>query len=101
MTYRLLLDEKRAQDFYDHLPEKSQKIVRDHLLRLADDPYPGSGADKERLIIQGDDRYYRLHIGRSFTAFYTIHDREGEVRVFEILSIEQAHKKYGRLGNSM
>ncbi|WFN35023.1 type II toxin-antitoxin system RelE/ParE family toxin [Methanogenium sp. S4BF] len=98
MTYRLLLDKKHAQDFYGHLPEKSRAIVRDHLLRLTDDPYPGSGADKEQLIIQGDDRYFRLHIGRSFTAFYTIHDAEGEVRVLEILTIEQAHKKYGRLG---
>ena len=98
MTYQLLLDKKRAQDFYDHLPHKSRVIVRDHLLRLADDPYPGSGADKEQLAIRGDDRHFRLHIGRSFTAFYTIHKREGEVHVLDIMTIEQAHKKYGRLG---
>lgn len=76
---------------------RAQAIVRDHLLRLAGDPYPGSGADKERLTIKGDDRYFRLHIGRSFTAFYTIHDTGGEVHVLEIMTIEQAHKKYGCL----
>lgn len=97
MTYRLLLDKKRAQDFYDHLPEKSRAIVRDHLLRLTVDPYPGNGGDKEQLTIRGEDRYFRLHIGRSVTAFYTIHETEGEVHVLEIMTIEQAHKKYGRL----
>ena len=99
MTWRLFLDKKRAQDFYDHLPEKSRAIVRDHLLRLADDPYPGSGADKEQLTIRGDNRYYRLHIGRSLTAFYTIHEEERNVQILEIQTIEQAHKKYGRLGS--
>ncbi len=99
MTWRLLLDKKRAQDFYDHLPDKSRAIERVHLLRLAEDPYPGSGADKEQLTIRGDNRYYRLHIGRSLTAFYTIHEKEGKVHVLEIMTIEQAHKKYGRLGN--
>ncbi|KAF1073296.1 type II toxin-antitoxin system RelE/ParE family toxin [Methanogenium sp. MK-MG] len=98
MTCRPLPDKKRAQDFCDHLPDKSRVIVRDHLLRLADDPYPGSGADREQLTIRGDDRYFRLHIGRSFTAFYTIHEREGEVHVLDIMTTEQAHKKYGRLG---
>ncbi|WP_245618612.1 hypothetical protein [Methanogenium cariaci] len=71
------------------------------MLRLAEDPYPGTGgADKEQLNIRGgDNRYFRLHIGRSLTAFYTIHEEEGTVHIFEILTIEQAHKKYGRLGN--
>ena len=102
MTCRLLLDRKRAQDFYGHLPEKSRNIVKDHLLCRINDPYPGSGADKEQLFVRGNDRYFRLHIERSFTAFYTIHEREGEwegeVHVFEIMTIEQAHKKYGHPG---
>ena len=99
MTWRLFLDKKRAQDFYDHLPEKSRAIVRDHLLRLTTNPYPGSGADKEELTIRGDNQYFRLHIGRSLTAMYTIDEDKAEVRVLSIMTIEQAHKKYGRLGS--
>ena len=38
---------------------------------------------------------YRLHIGRSYTAFYTIHDEANEVRVREVLPIDEAHKRYG------
>ena len=38
---------------------------------------------------------YRLHIGRSYTAFYTIHDDTSEVRIREILPIDEAHKRYG------
>ena len=98
MTFRLLLDKKQAQQFYDHLPVKSRTVVREHLLRLADDPYPGKGGDKEQLTVDGNNRYYRLHIGRSLTAIYTIDEDEGEVHVLSIMTIEQAHKKYGRLG---
>jgi mRNA interferase RelE/StbE len=99
VTWRLFLDKKRAQNFYDHLPEKSRAIVRDHLLRLAEDPCPRSGADKEQLTIRGDNRYFCLHIDRSLTAFHTIHEEERTVYILEILTIEQAHKKYGRLGS--
>jgi mRNA-degrading endonuclease RelE of RelBE toxin-antitoxin system len=45
-------------------------------------------------VIGGKDRY-RLHIGRPYTAFYVIDEKEKVVRVVEILSIEAAHKKYG------
>jgi hypothetical protein len=38
---------------------------------------------------------YRLHIGRTHTAFYDILDAEKEVRVVEILDIDDAHKRYG------
>jgi hypothetical protein len=39
----------------------------------------------------------RLHISRRCTAFYEIDKEEKLVIVQEILPIEQAHKKYGRL----
>ena len=99
MTYRLLTDKKRAQDFYDRLPDNSRAIVKKHLLRLTVDPYPDNGADKEQLTICGEDIYFRFHIGKTLTAFYTIHDTEGEVHILEIMTIEHAHKKYGRLGS--
>ena len=45
-------------------------------------------------MIEGKERY-RLHIGRTYTAFYIINEDEKLVRVVEILSIDVAHKKYG------
>ena len=67
------------------------------LRKLADDPYPrpdsGSG-DKEKLVIEGEE-LYRLHIGRTHTAFYDVLESDGEVRVIEIVDIDEAHKRYG------
>ncbi|WP_406600557.1 hypothetical protein [Methanoculleus submarinus] len=65
----------------------------DKLKTLQDDPYPGSG--KERLHVHGREDTYRLHISRTFTAFYRIHEQELEVHVLAVMSIEQAHKRYG------
>jgi hypothetical protein len=53
--------------------------------------WPG---DKERLVVAGED-VYRLHIGRRYTAFYVIDDEQKLVRVIELVSIGEAHKKYG------
>nr|WP_230629357.1 type II toxin-antitoxin system RelE/ParE family toxin [Methanosarcina barkeri] len=39
---------------------------------------------------------YRLRIG-NYRAFYTVDFEENAIVVFDILTQEQAHKKYGRL----
>ena len=42
---------------------------------------------------------FRLHIGRSFTALYIVHtdtDRDW-IEITHLMTIEQAHKRYGRL----
>lgn len=67
----------------------------DKLATLVEEPYPGTGSDKERLSVQGRDDTYRLHISHTFTAFYRIHEPEKEVLILAVMSIEQAHKKYG------
>jgi mRNA-degrading endonuclease RelE of RelBE toxin-antitoxin system len=46
--------------------------------------------------VHGREDTYRLHISRTFTAFYRIHEPEKEVHVLAVMSIEQAHKRYGR-----
>jgi len=51
--------------------------------------------DKKLLNLRQDVKIYRLHIGHSFTAYYEIEGKT--VFVNEILTIEQAHKKYKRL----
>lgn len=79
------------------LPEKSRRIIKNALYGLGENPVPGSGGDKERLALRGGREIYRLHIAHTFTAFYNIDKENKIVRVHEILPIEQAHKKYGRL----
>ncbi|MBA7473157.1 hypothetical protein ES707_08491 [subsurface metagenome] len=63
------------------------------LKTLQEDPFPGSGSDKERLQVHGREDTPRLHIGRTFTAFYRIHEQEKEVHVLAVMSTEQAHKR--------
>jgi hypothetical protein len=40
---------------------------------------------------------YRIHVGRSCTVFYKIYEKEKLVRILEIMTIEKAHRRYGRL----
>ena len=96
MSYEVLLAEE-AREYVAALDGKSTRIVKDNLRKLADDPHPrpGSGSgDKEKLVVDGED-LYRLHIGRTHTAFYDILEADKEVRVVEILDIDEAHKRYG------
>jgi len=86
-----------ATHFINSVPEKSQRIITEALARLEHDPFPGSGGNKERINLRKGREVYRMHIARKFTAFYTIDTECLVVRVHEILTIEQAHKKYGRL----
>ena len=85
---------QEATAFIRSLDTKSKSICKKNLQKL-NSPYPGRGiGDKERIPVRGKDRY-RLHIGRTYTAFYVIDEKEKVVHVVEILSIEAAHKKYG------
>lgn len=82
--------------FLDAVDEKTERICRDHLNHLAENPYPGRGqGDKEKVDFAGAGEY-RLHIGRTWTAFYSIIEDDAEVRVYEITDIDDAHKRYGR-----
>jgi len=82
-------------DEINNLPEKTRRIIKAALKRLEEDPFPGNQGDKEKLVLRGGGVIYRLHISRSYTAFYEIDKEEKLVIVQEILPIEQAHKKYG------
>jgi len=86
----------KAQAFIDSLPEKDQQIVINTLDRLSDSPYPGKSGDKEKLVLSGGLIAYRIHIGRRYTAFYTIDKEAKLVHIHFVMTIEQAHKKYGR-----
>jgi len=81
-----------AVTFINAQNEKSLRIITSHLKTLEDDPFPGKGGDKELLNLRQGMKIYRHHIGRSYTAFYVIEDNS--VLVTEVMTIEQAHKKY-------
>lgn len=96
MTYKVLIDTE-ALEYVDKLPEKSQRIVKENLNKLDESPYPGTGrGDKEKLLFKGET-LYRIHISRTFTAFYRIYDKEKVVKIFKVMTIDRAHKAYGKL----
>lgn len=82
-------------DEISRLPQKTRHIIKTARKRLEVDPFPGTSGDKEKLVLRGGTVIYRLHISRSYTAFYEIEKEQKRVIVQEILPIEQAHKKYG------
>lgn len=96
MSYEVLLSEE-AREYYGSLDEKSQGIVKENLEKLEEEPYPrpdaGSG-DREKVTVEGEE-VYRLHIGRTHTAFYVVAEDEGQVRVVDLMTIDEAHKRYG------
>jgi len=96
MTYNVLLGDD-ARDYYTALDDKSQRIVRENLEKLEDEPYPrpdaGSG-DREKIVADGEEMY-RLHIGRTHTAFYHVLEDKKQVRVVDITDIDDAHDRYG------
>jgi mRNA interferase RelE/StbE len=94
VIYRIVI-KKEALEFVNALPSKSQRIVIEKCKTLADDPFPGQG-DKEAIQRKGHKDIYRLHISRSYTAFYRIYKEENMVKILDVMTIEKAHKIYGR-----
>jgi mRNA interferase RelE/StbE len=92
---RKLLIDRNALKYLSELPEKSQRLIKERCHALSMDLYPGQGGDKELLHL--DYKLYRLHIGRSFTVFYQICEKDEQVKILEITTIERAHKLYRRL----
>lgn len=92
--YAVTVAQPEVTDFLASLDEKSERIVRENLAQLSE-PYPGRGTgDKEQITWRGQE-VYRLHIGRTWTAFYEIFDDVKEVKVLKIMPIDEAHKEYG------
>ncbi len=95
MTNFKLHLEPVVKEFLDAQDDKTKRICKDNLRKVENNPYPDQGiGDKEKVTVDGEE-IYRLHIGRTWTAFYYILEEEKQVRVVEILPIDEAHKKYG------
>jgi mRNA-degrading endonuclease RelE of RelBE toxin-antitoxin system len=82
---------QRVNDFIAVLHEKDRRIVIDHIDRLAD--FPEAHGDIKRLNTLKER--YRMHVSYRFTVFF-YPDSEGLV-INEIMTTEQAHKRYGRI----
>jgi mRNA interferase RelE/StbE len=88
MNFKVLIYPK----ILDNIPLERKKQIKETLKELKD-PFPGGNKSK----IEGyKEEIYRLRIG-SYRAMYRINFEKEEVFVYEILTAEQAHKKYDRL----
>jgi mRNA-degrading endonuclease RelE of RelBE toxin-antitoxin system len=82
--------EKRALKYINSLPEKDRRIIKIHLFRL-EDPY--TAPDVELL----QNGHCRMHIAHSYTAFFDVMPG-GVVKILDVMTIEEAHKRYKRFG---
>jgi len=71
VAFHIVID-KDALEFINSLPSKSHRIVVEKCKTLAFNPFPGQG-DKEIIQRKDHEDIYRLHISRSYTAFYKIY----------------------------
>jgi len=72
-------------------PEKIREHIFNHLRKL-EDPY--SAPDVE--CLHPNVKVYRMHIGRTYTVMFKIYKDLNRVMVLDLMTIEQAHKRYGR-----
>ena len=72
-------------------PEKIREHIFNHLRKL-EDPY--SAPDVE--CLHPKVQVYRMHIGRTYTVIFRIHKESNIVQVLDLMTIERAHKRYGR-----
>ena len=91
MSFRVVID-RVALAYLSELPEKSQRLIKERCHALAEDPFPGQGGDRELLHLEF--KLYRMHVGRSFTVFYQICEKNKLVKILEIATIDKAHKLY-------
>ncbi|MCX6693120.1 MAG: hypothetical protein NT074_00995 [Methanomicrobiales archaeon] len=82
--------EKRVLKYINSLPEKDRRIIKIHLFKL-EDPY--TAPDVELL----QNGHCRMHIAHSYTAFFDVLPG-GVVAILEVVTIEEAHKRYKRFG---
>lgn len=94
MSFNVVINRKTLA-YLSELPEKSHRLIKARCHALAEDPFPSQGGDKEHLHLEF--KLYRLHVGRSFTVFYQICEKDKLVKILEITTIENAHKLYKHL----
>ena len=91
MSFKVVINRKTLA-YLSMLPEKSHRLIKARCHALAEGPFPSQGDDK--VLLQLEFKLYRLHVGRSFTVFYQICERDMLVKILEITTIDKAHKLY-------
>jgi len=94
LNFALFIEQEQAAKI-NSFDEKSRRIIRARLAEPGENPYPGKRGDKEKFCLKDGYILYRLHIGRTWTAFYRVYESDKLVRILDVLPIGQAHKKYG------
>ncbi|HVP95428.1 MAG TPA: hypothetical protein VMS89_09705 [Methanoregulaceae archaeon] len=56
--------------------------------------YPHVNADIECIRKYPGSQLWRMHIARSFTMFYTVIPAIEEIHIDDLMTVEQAYKKY-------
>jgi mRNA-degrading endonuclease RelE of RelBE toxin-antitoxin system len=83
--------EKGVIKTLEKYPEKIRGYIFSHFCKL-EDPY--NAPDVE--CLHSKVQVYRMHIGRIYTVIFKIHKESNIVQVLDLMTIEQAHKRYGR-----
>jgi mRNA-degrading endonuclease RelE of RelBE toxin-antitoxin system len=77
------------KDIFLNIPNQRKSQIKNALFEL-ENPLP----ERNKKEIEGSKDYYRLRIG-NFRVIYKIDFENKNVYVVEILTAEQAHKRYG------
>jgi mRNA-degrading endonuclease RelE of RelBE toxin-antitoxin system len=72
-------------------PQDYREKIFGHI-SLLEDPYGASGVE----CLFAAEHIYRMHIGRSYTIIFKIVREDNTVLVLDVMTIEQAHKRYSR-----
>ena len=83
--------EDRVREFIRELPGKDRRVIGEHIERLSDHP---SATGNIRKLPTRKPRL-RMHISMKYTLFYYVDS--DTVWIDKIMTIEQAHKKYGKI----
>ena len=83
--------EDRVKDFIRELPGKDRRVIGEHIDRLSEHPNATGNIKKLRT----KKPRWRMHISLKYTLFYYIDS--DMVWIDHIMTIEQAHKKYGKI----
>lgn len=76
------------------IPAERKESIKSAIKELTN-PFPDNNGSKKEL--KGTrTTTYRLRVG-NYRVFYQIDEEKKEVYIFDVLTAEQAHKKYGRM----
>lgn len=90
MTFKIFVH----PSLFEKVPAERKEHIKSVIKELKN-PFSDNIGDKKEL--KGTRTVtYRLRVGE-YRVFYQIDEEEKKVYIFDILTAEQAHKKYGRM----